>query len=98
MPKEWVAGEEESFVCSISALQEQIHALAACGRAANVRLNVRELVAPLLFSARKPVSEKVLSAMMGDVVAAQRHIALLAEKLSLLAAELLQGGGAIGCA
>lgn len=98
MPKEWIAGEEEAFVDSLFSLQEQIHHLADRGRALDVRFNIRELLAPLMFMGAVTISAQALSSMMGDVAVARRHLSLLSEKLALLAAEISPGGGVSECA
>ncbi len=93
MPAEWMAREEEDFVDSLFSLQGEIQALANRGRAVNVRLNVRELVAPLSFGGVSEVSVRALSTMMREVAAIRAHLSQLAEKLSLLAGEIFAEGG-----
>ena len=49
MPTEWVAYEDGEFFGSLFPLEKEIHTVVHHSRSANVRLNVRELVAPMLF-------------------------------------------------
>ena len=98
MPKEWIAEEEEAFEQSLCSLQEQIHHLADFGRALNVRFNIRELLAPLVFMGAAPLSEKAILSMIGEVALARRHLSVLSEKLALLAAEVFPRGGVNECA
>ena len=88
MPTEWVAYEDGDFFGSLFPLQEEIHTVVHHIRAANVRLNVRELIAPMLFLGEMPITERSLSCMRSAVAAARQDLALLEEKLSLLASEL----------
>ena len=88
MPAEWVAYEDGDFFGSLFPLQEEIHTVVHHSRAANVRLNVRELIAPMLFLGEMPITERSLSRMRSAVAAARQDLALLEEKLSLLASEL----------
>ena len=93
MPMEWMAREEEDFEDSLFSLQGEIQALASRGRAVNVRLNVRELVAPLSFGGPSGASARALTSMMREVSAMRGHLSQLSEKLLLLAKELFPEGG-----
>ena len=88
MPAEWVAHEDSDFFGSLFPLEEEIHTVVHHSRAANARLNVRELIAPMLFLGEIPITERSLSCMRSAVAAARQDLALLEEKLSLLATEL----------
>ena len=97
MPTEWVAYEDGDFFGSLFPLEEEIHTVVHHSRAANVRLNVRELIAPMLFLREMPITARSVSCMRSAVAAARQDLALLEEKLSLLATELTSGvrGGVI---
>ena len=97
MPTEWVAYEDGEFFGSLFPLEKEIHTVVHHSRSANVRLNVRELVAPMLFFGEAPITERSLSRMTRQVAAARRDLALLEEKLILLATELscTVGGGVL---
>ncbi len=86
--KEWTKGADESFAPSLLSLQGEIHTLAAHGRVVNARLNVREIIAPMLFLGVSPQAAEALFSMMRSVSAARQSLDLLLEKLSLLADEL----------
>jgi len=93
--KEWTEGIDESFATSLFSLQGEINALAARGRVVNARLNVREIIAPMLFLGVSPQSAETLFSMMRSVSAARHSLDQLLKKLSLLADELsltVEGG------
>lgn len=93
MPKEWHLLEEEDADRILVSLREDIHTLAGCGRNAEMRLNVRELIAPLAFLGASRVLENELNTMLSEIFRAKEHLSLLFEKLSLLRAELYPKGG-----
>ncbi len=88
MAKEWLECEDVIFADSLLSLQGEIHTLAARGRVVNARLNIRELLAPMLYEGPTPPTVQTLFSMMRSVSAAKQSLELLGEKLSLLAAEL----------
>ncbi len=88
MPTEWACYEEGCYFGSLFPLEEEIHTVVHHSHTANVRLNVRELIAPMLFCGKAPITERSVSRMASEVAAARRELALLAEKLSLLRSEL----------
>lgn len=95
MAKEWCREEDGSFVASLFSLQKEIQTLATCGREANARLNIRELIAPMLFMGVSPLAEETLFSMLRSILIARQSLDVLSEKLSLLASELslVEGGG-----
>ena len=88
MAKESCREENLVFADSLFSLQKEIQTLATCGCEANARLNVRELIAPMLFFDVSPVARQTIFAMLRSVLVARQSLAVLSEKLSLLAEEL----------
>ncbi len=88
MPTEWVVYEDGDYFCSLFPLEKEIHTVVHHSRSANVRLNVRELIAPMAFLGEMPITEVSLSRMKREIAAAREDLALLEEKLTLLLTEL----------
>ena len=97
MPAEQVTYEDSDFFGSLFPLQEEIHTVVHHSRAANARFNVRELIAPMLFSGEIPITKRSVFCLRRAIATARQDLALLEEKLSLLATELasVARGGAI---
>ena len=88
MAKEWSMSEEEFCADSPSLLKREIHALAAQSRTLNVRFNVRELIAPMLFLGVSQMSAEALFSSMHAISDARKNLASLEEKIFLLLSEL----------
>ena len=88
MPTEWVTYEDGDYFCSLFSLEKEIHTVVHHSRSANVRLNVRELIAPMSFMGKMPITQASLSRMKREVAAAREDLALIEEKLTLLQTEL----------
>ena len=91
MPAEWGTYEDSGFFCSLFPLEEAIRTVMHHSRTANVRLNVRELLAPILFCGEAPITVRSVSRMAKEVADAKSELTLLAEKLLLLQEELSLG-------
>ncbi|MBP3605518.1 MAG: hypothetical protein J6J66_02855 [Clostridia bacterium] len=88
MPTEWANYEDNGYFCSLEPLEKEIQSFLHCSRTANLRLNVRELIAPMLFCKEAPITERALARMESEVALAESELAILAEKLLLLRTEL----------
>ena len=91
MAKETCRENSAVFADSLFSLQKEIQTLAAYGCEANARLNVRELIAPMLFFGVSPAAKQTIFTMLRSVLATRQSLAMLSEKLSLLAEELSLG-------
>ena len=88
MAKEWSECEDGFCADAPAFLKREIHALAARSRTLSARLNVRELIAPMLFLGVSQASEASLCSAMQAISDARENLASLEEKLSLLLSEL----------
>ena len=95
MAKEWSEYEEGFCADAPAFLNREIHALAARSRTLSARLNVRELIAPMVFLGVSQASAASLCSAMHAISDARENLASLEEKISLLLSELspvLEGG------
>ena len=88
MAKEWSESEEDFGIGSPALLKREIHALAARSRTLSAQLNVRELIAPMLFLGVSQVSAEALFSSVHAISDARKSLASLEEKIFLLLTEL----------